>query len=91
MPYLWDDQAWADYQYWMTQDKKTLRRINALLKDLTRTGGAERGLGKGELLKYSSEGLRSMRIDGKNRLVCRIDEDVVRIVSCRGHYDDGLH
>ena len=38
MPYLWDDQAWADYQYWLTQDKKTLRRINALLKDIPRHG-----------------------------------------------------
>ena len=42
MPYLWDDQAWIDYQYWLTQDKKTIRRINTLLKDIARTGGANR-------------------------------------------------
>ena len=65
MPYLWDDQAWADYQYWLTQDKKTLRRINALLKDIARIGGTERGIGKSELLRHSAEGLSSVRIDAK--------------------------
>lgn len=88
MPYLWDDRAWADYQYWLTQDKRTLRRINALLKDIARRGGAESGIGKAELLRHSKEGLSSVRIDGKNRLTYRVDGDVVRIVSCRGHYED---
>lgn len=88
MPYLWDDQAWIDYQYWLTQDKKTLRRINALLKDIARTGGAKPGIGKAELLKHSKEGLSSVCIDGKNRLTYRVDGDVVRIVSCRGHYEN---
>ena len=88
MPYLWDDRAWADYQYWLTQDKRTLRRINALLKDIARRGGAEPGIGKAELLRHSKEGLSSARIDGKNRLTYRVDGDVVRIVSCRGHYED---
>lgn len=88
MPYLWDDQAWIDYQYWLTQDKKTLRRINALLKDIARTGGTEPGIGKAELLKHSKEGLSSVRIDEKNRLTYRVDGDVVRIVSCRGHYEN---
>ena len=88
MPYLWDDQAWADYQYWLTQDKKTLRRINALLKDIARTRGTELGIGKAELLRHSQEGLGSVRIDGKNRLTYRVDGDVVRIVSCRGHYEN---
>lgn len=88
MPYLWDDQAWADYQYWLTQDKKTLRRINALLKDIARTRGTEPGIDKAELLRHSQEGLSSVRIDGKNRLTYRVDGDVVRIVSCRGHYEN---
>ena len=88
MPYLWDDQAWIDYQYWLTQDKKTLRRINALLKEIARTGGTKSGIGKAELLKHSKEGLSSVRIDGKNRLTYRVDGDVVRIVSCRGHYEN---
>ena len=88
MPYLWDDLAWADYQYRLTQDKRTLRRINALLKDIARRGGAEPGIGEAELLRHSKEGLSSVRIDGKNRLTYRVDGDVVRIVSCRGHYED---
>lgn len=86
MPYLWDDDAWADYQYWLTQDRKTLRRINMLLKDIARTGGE--GIGKTELLKGNRRGLRSARIDASNRLVYTVDDDVVRVISCRGHYDD---
>ena len=88
MPYLWDDQAWADYQYWLTQDRKTLRRINALLKDIARTGGTERGIGKSELLRHSAEGLSSVRIDAKNRLTYKVEDGVVRVISCRGHYED---
>lgn len=88
MPYLWDDRAWSDYQYWVTQDKKTLRKINALLKDIARTAGAEQGIGKGEILRHSGEGLMSVRIDAKNLLVYKVDGDVVRVVSCRGHYGD---
>ena len=64
MPYLWDDRAWQDYQYWASQDKKTCRRINALLKEISRAardGG--RPLGKAERLRYSSTGLCSVRID----------------------------
>ncbi len=86
MPYLWDDIAWADYQYWLTQDKKTLRKINALLKDIARAGGD--GIGKTELLKGDKHGLGSARIDAKNRLVFKIEGETVRIVSCRGHYSD---
>ena len=86
MPYMWDDQAWDDYQYWQSQDKKTLRRINALLRDIARTGG--KGIGKAELLKGSEHGLASTRIDAKNRLVFSVDGDVVRVISCRGHYSD---
>ena len=86
MPYLWDDIAWADYQYLLTQDKKTLRKINALLKDIARTGGD--GIGKTELLKGDKHGLGSARIDAKNRLVFKIEGETVRIVSCRGYYSD---
>ncbi len=86
MPYMWSDEAWDDYQWWVSQDKRTLRRINALLKDIARTGGS--GIGKTELLRGDKSGLRSARIDSKNRLVFAIDGDVVRVVSCRGHYED---
>ena len=88
MPYLWDDQAWADYQYWLTQDRKTLRRINALLKYFAITGGPSRGIGKSELLRHSTEGLSSVRIDAKNRLTYKVEDGVVRVISCRGHYED---
>lgn len=88
MPYLWDDAAWSDYQYWLAQDKKTARKINTLLKELRRTGGAEKGIGKPELLKHSAEGLCSMRIDAKNRLTYKVEGDTVRVVSCKGHYED---
>lgn len=86
MPFIWDFEAWADYEYWQTQDRKTLRRINALLRDIARTGGS--GIGRGEPLRYSAEGLRSVRIDAKNRLTYKVSGDTVRIVSCRGHYED---
>ena len=86
MPYLWDDQAWIDYQYWQSQDKKTLKQINALLKDIARTGG--RVIGKAELLKGNLHTLVSARIDAQNRLVFPVDGDIVRIISCRGYYSD---
>lgn len=86
MPYMWDDQAWSDYQYWQSQDKKTLKKINVLLRDIARSGGA--GIGKTELLKGSKHRLASARIDAKNRLVFSVDGDVVRVISCRGHYSD---
>lgn len=88
MPYLWDDEAWQDYLYWVAQDKNTARRINALLKDFRRTGGLEKGFGKPEFLRHSSEGLSSVRIDAKNRLTYKVEGNTVRIVSCKGHYSD---
>lgn len=77
--------AWADYLYWQTVDKKTLRRINKLLQELQRDG-AVRGLGKAELLRYA--GAMSKRIDEKNRLVYTLEGGNLVILSCRGHYED---
>lgn len=88
MPYLWSDAAWDDYQYWQTQDKKTLKRVNALLKDIARSGGSGETTGKAEMLRHSAEGLCSVRIDKKNRLTYKVEGDIVRVVSCRGHYGD---
>lgn len=81
---IWDDSAWADYLYWQTQDKKTLKRINELIKDIERNGNL--GIGKPEPLKGNLSGLWSRRIDEYNRLVYRIREDMLEIVSCRDHY-----
>ena len=81
---LWTDDGWADYLYWQSQDKKTLKRINELIKDIERNGVLN-GIGKPEALKYR-KGF-SRRIDETNRLVYAIDENVVLwIISCRGHY-----
>ena len=78
------EAAWADYLYWQTQDKKTLKRINELIKDIERNGNF--GIGKPEPLKGNLSGLWSRRIDEYNRLVYRIREDLLEIVACRDHY-----
>ena len=80
---IWFDEAWEDYLYWQTQDKKTLKRINALIIDIERNG--LHGIGKAEPLRYRSGWSR--RIDEKNRLVYDIQDGKLIIVSCRGHYE----
>ena len=82
----WDLDAWNDYIYWQTQDKKTLKRINQLIKDISRN--PLEGIGKPEPLKGSLTGFWSRRIDKEHRLVYAIEENSVLLISCRGHYDD---
>ena len=82
---LWEDRAWDDYLYWQTQDKKTLKRINALIKDIKRSPFV--GIGKPEPLKDNLSGMWSRRIDEENRIVYYEENDVLYIISCRGHYD----
>lgn len=82
---LFTQQAWEDYLFWQQTDKKLLKRINALLKDIDR-GGFE-GLGKPEPLKGDLSGFWSRRIDAEHRLVYRPDKDTIEIISCRGHYE----
>ena len=86
MKKIWFEEAWDDYTCWQTQDKRTLKRINVLLKDIKR--GNFDGIGKPEPLKGDLSGLWSRRIDDVNRLVYRISGDVLEIVSCKGHYED---
>ena len=86
MRLLWEDRAWADYLYWQTQDKKTLKRINALIKDIQRS--AFDGVGKPEPLKGNLSNLWSRRIDETNRIVYFEGNGVIYILSCRGHYGD---
>lgn len=83
---VWFDEAWEDYLYWQAQDRKTLKRINLLLRDIER--GNFDGVGKPEPLKGELSGFWSRRIDDTNRLVYRIRSGVLEILSCRGHYDD---
>lgn len=79
-------EAFDDYMYWQVQDRKTLKRINTLLKDILRNGILE-GIGKPERLKYRPG--YSRRIDDTNRLVYEVDElQNIKILSCRGHYED---
>ncbi len=86
MKKIWFDEAWEDYLYWQTQDKKTLKRINALLKDIEREPFG--GIGKPEPLKGEFSGCWSRRIDSINRIIYRIHNDIIEIVSCKSHYGD---
>lgn len=84
--FTFTDKAFEDYIYWQTQDKKTLKKINALLMDIQRNG-IMHGTGKPEPLKYRDG--YSRRIDDANRLVYDIDElQNIKIISCKGHYED---
>ena len=85
MKKLWSDEAWEDYIYWQSQDKKTLKRINKLIKDIDRNGYD--GIGEPEPLKYELQGFWSRRIDGVNRLVYRIENDQIEIAQCKTHYE----
>ena len=86
MKIVWFEEAWEDYIGWQTQDKKTLKRINQLLQDAARNGYT--GIGKPEPLKGEFSGFWSRRIDEVNRLVYRIKDDRLEVLSCKGHYDD---
>jgi toxin YoeB len=76
--------AWEDYTYWQSEDKKTLRRINQLIRDTQRT--PFEGIGKPEPLKGNLTGFWSRRIDETNRLVYEVTDAGLAIVSCRYHY-----
>ena len=82
---IWFDEAWEDYIYWQQQDKKTLKRINKLIEDAERNG--YNGIAKTEPLKGDLTGFWSKRIDDKNRLVFRIRNNTLEVLSCRGHYE----
>ena len=80
----WTHEAWADYVYWQSQDRKTLKRINALIADVLRT--PFEGIGKPEALRENLSGFWSRRIDQANRLVYAVDTEQITIISCRYHY-----
>jgi len=86
MKKIWQDEAWEDYLYWQTQDKKTLKRINLLIQDIDRNG--YNGLGDPEPLKYEFAGWWSRKIDVKNRIVYRIQNEKIEIAQCGSHYRD---
>ena len=76
--------GWEDYSYWFSQDKKTLNKINNLIKDTLREPFT--GIGKPEALKENYSGSWSRRIDDKNRLIYSVIENEIKIESCRFHY-----
>lgn len=80
----WTDEAWGDYLYWQTQDRKTLKRINKLINDVQRS--PFEGIGKPEALRENLSGFWSRRIDDTNRLVYTVDDNTTTIISCRYHY-----
>jgi toxin YoeB len=81
----WTSAAWSDYVYWQGQDKKTLKRINTLIKDTLRN--PKDGIGKPEELRESLSGFWSRRIDDTHRLVYAIEKHQIVIVACRYHYE----
>ena len=85
MGLLWEDRAWEEYLYWQTQDKKALKRLNAVIRDIQRdpTGG----MGKTERLRGNLSGWWSRRIDEVNRVVYYEQDGIIHIASCRGHYE----
>jgi toxin YoeB len=84
MRIAWSPEAWDDYVFWQTQDKKTIKRINLLLKEIVRC--PFEGIGNPEPLKHQWSGMWSRRIDQENRLVYEVNEEFVFIAMCRGHY-----
>ncbi|GAA1191005.1 type II toxin-antitoxin system mRNA interferase toxin YoeB [Brevibacterium paucivorans] len=82
---VWDENAWDDYVWWQKEDRRTLKRINQLIRDIARNGND--GIGKPEALKHSLSGYWSRRITGEHRLVYKVVNDEIRIASCRYHYE----
>ena len=84
MKYIFVDESWEDYLYWQKTDKKTLKRINELLKDISRSPHS--GIGKPEPLKHALAGFWSRRITDEHRMVYRVEGDALLIAQLRYHY-----
>lgn len=84
MKIVFSSQAWDDYLYWQHTDRKTLKRINDLIKEITRT--PFQGTGKPEPLRHALAGYWSRRIDDEHRLVYKVEGHAVLIAQARYHY-----
>lgn len=84
MKLIFSEQSWSDYLYWQQVDKKIIKRINELIKDIKRTPFS--GIGKPEPLKHNLAGFWSRRITDEHRLIYRITDSAIEIASCRYHY-----
>lgn len=85
MKFVFTELSWEDYLYWQKNDKQKLKRINELLKDISRN--PYQGIGKPEPLKFNYTGFWSRRIDEEHRLIYRVVDDEIQIAKCRFHYD----
>ena len=85
MRIVFSKNAWEDYTSWLRIDKKMLKKINDLIKDIQRNPHS--GIGKPEPLKYDLAGYWSRRIDQEHRLVYQVIDNDIRIISCKYHYD----
>lgn len=83
---LFTENGWEDYVFWQTEDRKTLRKINLLLKDIERSGNE--GIGKPEPLRGNLSGFWSRRINDKDRLIYKVDQNNIYILACRYHYNE---
>lgn len=89
MRIVWEETAWDDYLLWQERDHKMLKRINVLLRDISRgadEGDAYSGIGKPEAMKHGLHGFWSRRITAEHRLIYKVVDDEVRIAACRLHY-----
>lgn len=86
MKKIWYDKAWEHYLYWQMQDRSVLKKINSLIKEAERTPFS--GTGKPEPLKNELSGCWSRRITDEHRLVYRVNDGILEILSCKFHYDD---
>ena len=84
MKLIWSDKSWEEYLSWQSTDKKVLKKINSLIKDIKRE--PFEGIGKPEPLKYELQGCWSRRVTDEHRLVYEVENDALYIVSCKYHY-----
>lgn len=87
MKITFSKNAWEEYLSWQKEDKKIIRKINDLIKDIQRD--PYEGIGKPEPLKYDLAGFWSRRIDMEHRLICQFKDDEILIYACRYDYDKG--
>lgn len=90
MRYVFDESAWEDYLHWQTEDRRVLKRVNLLLRDVARgadDGSPHEGIGKPEALKHGFQGYWSRRITDEHRLVYKVVGDEIRVAACRYHYE----
>ena len=85
MKYVFVDESWEDYLYWQKYDRRMMKKINELLKDIAKNPFS--GIGKPEPLKFKYKGFWSRRINEEHRLIYRYQEDEILIAKCRFHYD----